>query len=179
LIITVTTSNVWVLCACVVVQTQAICNCRIKTLAFIWFPYYFPNLSFVQLTAQGGLPENPGKNIVIDCCILVEQHFVAIVMIITGFFKENVKYPVWTWPAFSDSPEPIFSDSRDPIFSDSRDPTFNSIGSLKHLKKTWLKYHMYWKKSRKGSQVVQKYQRGHEPKKVEKHCIKIEGTALH
>ena len=47
------------------------------------------------------------------------------------FFKENVRYPVWTCnmgPDFSDSRDPIFSDSRDPmiIYSDSRDPIFNS-----------------------------------------------------
>ena len=34
------------------------------------------------------------------------------------FFKENVRYPVWTCR------DPIFSDSRNPmmIFADSRDP---------------------------------------------------------
>ena len=45
----------------------------------------------------------------------------------TRFFKENVRYPVWT--------------CRDPIFSDSRDPIFNSrarIGSLKRLKKNLI-----------------------------------------
>jgi len=54
------TGPVRVLCACVVLQTQAICNCRITSRAVIWFTPYFPNLSFFQLTAQGGLPENPG-----------------------------------------------------------------------------------------------------------------------
>ena len=48
------------------------------------------------------------------------------VMIMThGFFKENVRYPVWTCrdPIFSDSRYPmiIFADYRDPIFK-SRDP---------------------------------------------------------
>jgi len=44
-----------------------------------------------------------------------------------GFFKENVRYPVWTCrDPISYSRDPIFSDSRDPIFSDSRDPIFNS-----------------------------------------------------
>jgi len=39
-----------------------------------------------------------------------------------GFFKENVRYPIWIFR------DPIFSDSSDPmvIFSDSRDPIFNS-----------------------------------------------------
>jgi len=38
------------------------------------------------------------------------------------FFKENVRYPVWTCR------DPIFSDFRDAliIFFDSRDPIFNS-----------------------------------------------------
>jgi len=38
------------------------------------------------------------------------------------FFKENVRYPVWTGRG------PVFSDSRDPMrfFFDSRGPIFNS-----------------------------------------------------
>ena len=42
--------------------------------------------------------------------------------VIAFFFKENVRYPVWTCR------DPIFSDSREPsiIFSDSSDPIFNS-----------------------------------------------------
>ena len=40
----------------------------------------------------------------------------------SGFFQENVLYPIWTCT------EPIFSDSRCPmiIFADFRDPIFNS-----------------------------------------------------
>jgi len=41
---------------------------------------------------------------------------------VTCFFKENIRYPVWTrW-------DPIFSDSGNPIiiFSNSKDPIFNS-----------------------------------------------------
>ena len=36
----------------------------------------------------------------------------------SGFFKENIRYSVWTCR------DPIFSDSRDPmtIFADSREP---------------------------------------------------------
>jgi len=39
-----------------------------------------------------------------------------------GFFKETVRYPVWTCK------DPIFFESRGPmiIFSDFRDPIFNS-----------------------------------------------------
>jgi len=38
------------------------------------------------------------------------------------FFKENIRYPVWTCR------DPIFSNFRDPliIFPDSKDPIFNS-----------------------------------------------------
>ena len=46
---------------CVVVQTQAICNCRITATAVIWFTSYFPNLSFFQSMAQGEIPKNPGN----------------------------------------------------------------------------------------------------------------------
>jgi len=42
------------------VQTQAICNCRIKARAVIWSSCYFPNVSIFLLTALGGLLENPG-----------------------------------------------------------------------------------------------------------------------
>ena len=51
---------VWILCECVVVQTQAICNCRITARAVIWSTSYFPNVSIFLLTALGSLPENPG-----------------------------------------------------------------------------------------------------------------------
>ena len=51
---------VWILCACVVVQTQAICNCRLTARAVIWSTSCFPNVSIFLLTALGGLPENPG-----------------------------------------------------------------------------------------------------------------------
>jgi len=51
---------VWILCACVVVQTQTICNCRIGARAVIWSTSYFPNVSIFLLTALGGLPENTG-----------------------------------------------------------------------------------------------------------------------
>ena len=45
-----------------------------------------------------------------------------VIWVYPGYFKENVRYPVWTCR------DPIFSDSKDPmiIFSDSRDPIFNS-----------------------------------------------------
>jgi len=49
----------WILCACVAVQTQAICNCRIIARAVIWSTSYFPNVSIFLLTALGDLPENP------------------------------------------------------------------------------------------------------------------------
>ena len=52
---------VWILCACVVVQTQAIRICRITAQAFIWSTSYLPNESIFLLTALGGLPENPGN----------------------------------------------------------------------------------------------------------------------
>ena len=51
---------VWILCACVVVQTQAICNCCITTWAVIWSMSYYPNVSIFLLTALGGLLENTG-----------------------------------------------------------------------------------------------------------------------
>jgi len=59
------------------------------------------------------------------------DYFTWKFMLYQFFFKENVRYPVWTCnmgPDFSDSRDPIFSDSRDPmiICSDSRDPIFNS-----------------------------------------------------
>jgi len=40
------------------------------------------------------------------------------VLLDSGFFKENVRYPVWTCR------DPIFNDSMDPmlIFCDSREP---------------------------------------------------------
>jgi len=50
---------------------------------------------------------------------------------LSGCFKENVRYPVWTCrDPISDSTDPIFSDFRDPmiIFSDSWDPISNSYG---------------------------------------------------
>jgi len=50
--------------------------------------------------------------------------------IIAGFFKENVRYPVWICrdPISLILGDPIFADFRDPmiIFSDSRDPIWNS-----------------------------------------------------
>ena len=52
-------SNVRVLCACVVVQTQAICNCRRTARAVFWFTSYFPNLLFFQLTTQGDFWKTP------------------------------------------------------------------------------------------------------------------------
>jgi len=49
---------------------------------------------------------------------LKKQSCPEIFHCIQGFFKENVRYPVWIWR------DPIFSDFRAPmiIFSDSRDP---------------------------------------------------------
>jgi len=61
---------VWILCACVVVQTQAICNCRTTAWAVIWSTSYFPNVSVFLLTALGGLPENPG----ISCSVIFAQN---------------------------------------------------------------------------------------------------------
>jgi len=51
------------LCACVVVQTQAICNYRITARAVIWSMSYFLYVSIFLLTALGSLPENPGSDI--------------------------------------------------------------------------------------------------------------------
>ena len=58
------------------------------------------------------------------------KYLLHYIYVISGFFKENVSYPVWTYmdPISLISRDPIFSDSRDPmiIFADSRDPIFNS-----------------------------------------------------
>jgi len=43
-----------------VVQTQAMCNCRITAQAIISSTSYFPNESLFLLTTLGGLPKNPG-----------------------------------------------------------------------------------------------------------------------
>jgi len=51
---------VWIWCACIFVQTQAIYNCRITARVVIWSTSYFPNVSIFLLTALGGLPENSG-----------------------------------------------------------------------------------------------------------------------
>jgi len=52
--------QIWIMHTCVVVQTQAICNCRITARAVIWSTSYFPNVSIFLFTVLGGLPENPG-----------------------------------------------------------------------------------------------------------------------
>ena len=59
--------------------------CRMTARAIIWFTSYFPNLSFFQLTAQGGLPENPGtifyetfvqtEN---SCCVCHDFHWLLV-----------------------------------------------------------------------------------------------------
>jgi len=58
-----------------------------------------------------------------------------------GFFKDNVRYPVWTCedPIFSDPRYPmvIFSDLRDPILN-SRDPNRVPKTPLKKLSKCVL-----------------------------------------
>jgi len=53
---------VWILCACVVVQTQAKCNCRTTARAVFWSTSCFPNVSIFLLTVLGGLREKPGVN---------------------------------------------------------------------------------------------------------------------
>jgi len=97
---------VWILCACVVAQTQAICKCRITARAITWSTPYFPNVSIFLLTALNGLPENPGISFdVFNRCFCKVETRVCVTLLSCA--KRVGGLAVTTLPGASSSFNPV------------------------------------------------------------------------